>query len=81
VLPEKIAAAKGVSYAGYLLPILFRGAGTKKIHCSRAKNFPMKQAGKKSPMRTLRESNPERGCPPPSVIDQLCNSYCDELAF
>src|SRR5579872_85375 len=29
-------------------------------------------------MRKLQENNPERGCPPSSVMDQLCSSYCDE---
>jgi hypothetical protein len=35
----------------------------------------------KSTLLTLQESNPERGPSPVSAVDQLRNSYCEELAF
>jgi hypothetical protein len=35
----------------------------------------------KSILLTLQQSNPERGRSPVSAVDQLRNSYCEELAF
>ena len=57
--------------------------GTWHIPCSQDsdESQQIETLPDKSTLLTLRESNPQRGRSPVSAVDQLRDSYCDELAF